>query len=240
MNVKTAVLASGVLLACSASARAQIEPQEQTGTRVPLPPDTLATEKAGNVRKGFGRCVYRRHPDVADALLRNSDPAGIDFEAAGVSTDKLHDKLSLEFCMGSQARGNQAMLGVAMKPTTLRALLLEEAYLGKYRAAPVAASMTPAARRFFAAAEKEGEARAMADFADCLAETDTPAADRLLRTMPGSTEEETAARGLAPTLGACLTEGQTLTFTPHSIRAYAADGLWNRYVAGTPASEAGR
>lgn len=240
MSAKIALLAASAWLACSTSASAQIEPQEQTGTRVPLPPDTLATEKAGSVRKGFGRCIYQRHPDVAEGLLRNSDPAGIDFEAAGVPTDKLHDKLSLEFCMGLQARGNQAMLAVAMKPTTLRALLLEEAYLRKYRVAPVAASMTPAARRFFAAGDKAGEARAMADFSDCLAEADTPGADRLLRTMPGSEEERAAARALAPTLGVCLTEGQTLTFTPHSIRAFAADGLWNRYVVGAPAAAAAR
>ena len=234
------LLAAIAMILLSSAASAQLQPERQTGTRLPALPKTVPSDETGYIRKAFARCIYRRDPAAADALLRSSDPGGIDFKAAGVPIEKLHERLGLSDCLGKQAGVDQAAIGLAMKPNLLRALLLEEAYLAKRSAAPATASMVPAARAFIAPPDKEGTMRAMADFADCLAELDTPGADRLLRTMPGSKDVEAAARGLTPTLSSCLSEGQTLTFAPHSIRAYAADGLWNRYVAGTPAAEAGR
>ncbi|MET0179647.1 MAG: hypothetical protein ABW194_04075 [Novosphingobium sp.] len=238
MTGRIPLLAVAALAASPAAA--QLKPEQQTGSHIRAQPTLVPKAEAGAVRKAFARCMYRSNPAGADALLRNSDPVTINFEGAGIPPKRLQAALGMSDCLGKQAGVNQLALGMKFEDGLLRAMLQEEAYLSVQKAGVALAPRIPGQRQFVAAPEKLGVARALAEFADCLAEKNPSAADRLLRTTPGTDEERAAAGTLAPTLGACLDQGQTLEFTPILIRAFAADGLWNRYVAGSPPTQTAR
>jgi hypothetical protein len=111
-------------------------------------------------------------------------------------------------------------------------MLAEEAYLAANPLPPtLPEGATETVERTFVSKEDDFTlARALAAFGDCIVFRDTSKADTLLRTMPGSAAERSAAVALAPILGACLDEGSTISLTAASIRSFVADGLWNRFT----------
>ena len=121
---------------------------------------------------------------------------------------------------------------MALNDASLRSLLAEEAYLAKFKSAAALpeGAVENSDRHYVAIGEAKAKAEGLGAYSDCLTFRDTAGADAVMRTMPGSPEERQAARALAPVLGACLTQGQTISLTPTNIRAILADGLWNRYV----------
>ena len=228
------------LLACAVAAPVAakpasggMQPEAQIGTRFLKKPTGVNPREAGIERKNFGRCIYGRIPDRVDKLLENSDPEGIEYYAADTTPERFWQSIGKDnFCGGlNSAASDHRQL--TMSTTAFRSLMLEEAYLARFQQPPaLPADATEVANRRYMT-EGATSARALGQFADCLAFRDTARADALLRTMPGSDEEKAAARAMAPTLGACLMRGQTLTLNTANVRAFAADGLWTRYVRGT-------
>lgn len=75
-------------------------------------------------------------------------------------------------------------------------------------------------------------------FGECMARRHPAEVDRLLRTDVESSEEGTAINALAPDMGACLWNGQSIEFNRESLRAALADGLYRMTIA-APARVAG-
>ncbi|AXJ96720.1 MULTISPECIES: hypothetical protein [unclassified Sphingomonas] len=217
-----------------AGAAAQLKPEMQTGSMIPVQPRAVEADQAGRIRKGFAQCVYRMGAKGAVVrLLTHSDPGTVDLKAAGVSD--LSRSLSMETCLGRELQADQSTLGYKFTPKVLRGMMMEEAYLSTFAVLPPRpATMTQAVdRTFVSTGDALSVARGLAEFADCVVFKDPEHADALLRTVPNSVAEKTAARALAPALGSCLTAGQTVALNAASIRVFMADGLWNRYVRPT-------
>jgi hypothetical protein len=233
-------LGVAALLACAAAMPAMakpagggMQPEAQIGTRFLKKPTEVNPREAGIERKNFGRCVYSRLPDRVDKLLENSDPEGIEYFGAGESQERFWQAIGKDnFCGGLNSAVSERRQ-LSMSNSAFRSLMLEEAYLARFKQVPALPSdATEAANRRYMT-EGATTARSLGLFADCLVFRDVAGADALLRTMPGSDEEKQVARAMAPSLGACLVRGQTLSLNTANVRAFAADGLWTRFARGT-------
>lgn len=227
-----ALLAAAICASLTFEARAQLKPEAQLGSRIPVKPTLVDAEQGGRIKKGFARCVYRKESAKIVAFLNAGDPLTIDYSRVGLKPEKLDKEFGMETCLSEQVDITQNALSFEFDKFLLRSMFQEESYLARYEVAPSlpAGSSENLEREYFSPAEKLPSARAMGQFADCIVFNDAPAADALLRTMPDSEGERIAARALAPTLGRCLIQGQSLALRPANIRAFAADGLWNRFV----------
>lgn len=232
--------AASLLCFSPVAAHAQIEPEAPLGSRIPVKSKAVDPVRAGIVKKGFARCLYLKNSAKTPLLLENSDPVTVDLDKIEIPNNDLGKYLGMATCLGDQADGTQSALGLRFSPIQLRAMLQEESYLDAHAAAPVLAegSIELIQRSYFSEGDNLRAARGLGVFSDCLVFKDTRSSDAILRTMPGSKEESAAAQALGPTLGACLVQGQTLSLTPSSIRGFAADGLWTRYVRSPAPSSA--
>lgn len=203
--------------------------QKVTGTAVRTAPAKITGETAGELRKGFARCIVSAKPKQVAAFLSRTDAASVDLTPAAAQS--LHEDLSLNYCLGNRAGVDQSILQMRFSPGQLRDFLSEEVYLARNLAAPVQVASTPLAARYISNEALLPRAKAMTTFADCTIAADLRGSDALLRTMPGSVEERAAATALAPALGSCLEQGQDFVLKPSSIRAMLAYGLWLRFAA---------
>jgi hypothetical protein len=111
--------------------------------------------------------------------------------------------------------------------------MAEEAYLDVNRSAPqLPATPGPVQAKFVSIGDTLTRAQGMVNFTDCTILKDVAHADALLRTMPGSTAERSAASALAPALGGCLVKGQQISLSPGGIRGFVAYAMWNRFGRG--------
>ena len=227
-----AVLALGTV---ESTAHAQLQPETQTGSRIPVKPKLLDPERTGQMVKPFAQCVYQRNMANASRLLENSDPVSVDFARLNSSESEITKLMKMDDCLGLQGNDMETQLGLRFGSQQLRSMMQEEAYLAQHRVAPAlsadAVEILP--RHFISTGEALEQAKGIAVFADCLVFADTAGSDALLRTMPGSKNERATARELAPALEACLVQGQNLSLKTSNVRILAADGLWNRYVRST-------
>ncbi|WP_066589991.1 hypothetical protein [Sphingomonas pruni] len=226
-----AVLVAPLVAVASPCARAQLKPELQTGSMIPVQPKAVDPREAGIIRKHFAQCIYHSSRSRAIALLNNSDAVAVDMAAAKI-TDVTKD-LGMERCLGDQVGFDQNALGMKFSPGVLRDLMAEEAYLAANRAAPqLAAAPAPLQANFVSTGDSLAEAHAMVSFTDCAILKDIGHADALLRTMPGSPAERATAAALAPALGDCLVKGQQVTLSPAGIRGFVAYAMWNRFGRG--------
>jgi hypothetical protein len=229
--VMSKIVLAGIALALSAPATAQLRPEMETGSLTRKRPKAVDPVRAGEIRKEFARCVYRRSKGKATALLNNSDPETVNLLAAEI-TD-ITDEMSMDSCLGSKAGFDESALGMKFSYAFIRDLLAEEAYLASNRTAPVLppppAVVPPLQPPYVSTGTRLQAAQAMVAFTDCAVLKDVAHADALLRTMPGSSEELVAAKALGPVLGRCLVRGQNLKLTAANIRAFIGYAMWNRF-----------
>jgi len=226
------ILCGALAVAATGAASAQLKPEVQTGSLIPVQPQAVEAARAGEVRKGFARCIYRNAPRKAVALLEHSDPQRVDLAAAGLKN--VSADLGMERCLSAEVGSGQSALGMKFPPAVLRDLLAEEAYLAANRTVPPTPTgdLSMASSHYVSTDDALAKAQAIAAFTDCTVTTDVVHADGLLRTMPGSIVEHSAAQALAPSLGGCLVQGQEFKLTPGSIRALLAYAMWNRFARG--------
>lgn len=208
---------------------AQLKPETQTGSMIPVQPHALDEKRAGDVRKHFAQCVYRAAKPKVLVMLEHSDPVWVDLQAAGIKD--VNAELGMNRCLGDQVAIDQSALSLKFPPPALRDLMAEEAYLARHPVAPsLAADAAPIASFVIPTDTQPATAAALTDFTDCTVRRDPAGADALLRTMPGSDREHDAAVALAPALGQCLTAGQKVNLKPAGIRALIAYAMWSRFV----------
>lgn len=217
----------------STPALAQLMPLEDNYTRpnsrIPREMETVGAEEVRRVVKYFGSCVYRREPEMADALLRNSDQTSIGYSRMGIAAEDLVDELDMSHCLGRAMDAFSLESQLRMSPTTLRSHLAEASYLANNDQAPDIGEDDPEVlpNRYFGPSASQ-HTRYRAAFSDCIAFHAPHESDRLLRTDPNSNEEAAAVQSLIPALSACLTEGRDIQLTIATIRGLVADGMWAR------------
>ena len=218
-----------------AVAIAQTGIEAQTGSRIADRPTKVNPIAASEMMKSVARCVLTNKPDKVAHFLENSDTMQVDFKALGISEAKLGNELGWDKCFNYEVNHAQFLVQIKFQPNGFRTLLQEEAYLDAHRKPPVLAdtAVETVSHRFVSEGDLLKQAQGLAAFADCITFKNSSGADALLRTRPRSPEERLSARALAPTLGACLVEGQTISLTAENIRAVVADGLWSRFVYGS-------
>jgi hypothetical protein len=215
-------------LAMSTTAHAQLKPEIETGSRIPIQPRPLDAEKAGIIRKHFAQCVYQRAKPKVMALLAHSDVSAVDLSGAGIKN--ITRELDMERCLSDEVGGDQLELGLSFTPSLLRDLMAEEDYLAKHRVVPpLAPDSNPLAFSPAATDSEPPVAQALTTFSDCAIRRDLTGSDALLRTIPGSKKEYSAAAALAPALGACLVVGQKFVLKPANIRTLVAYAMWLRF-----------
>lgn len=215
---------------CSSSSMAQLKPERQTGSMIPVKPVNLDRRRAAEVQHGFAQCVYKSNPRAAAALLSHSDPLSSDLPGAGIKS--LNASFDMENCLSREASGSESALGLRMPVATVRAMLAEQAYFAAQRQVPKLpeGAVETLARQFVTTGDQLSLAKGMAALSDCVVFHDLGGADALLRTSPSSPSEHIAAIALAPAFGGCLLQGQRFTLNSKSMRAIVADGLWNRFA----------
>lgn len=222
------------LVALPTAARAQLKPEMQTGSLVPVNPKALKAKDAGVVRKGFARCIYRAAPAKAAALLENSDAVSVDLAAAKIKN--VNDELQMSRCLGNQISASESALGLKFSPPVLRDMLAEEAYLARNRTPPqVPPAPVAIAPKFVSSGFDLTIAQSLIAMTDCAILANIGDADAILRTPPASPAERAAAVALAPALGKCLPQGQRVAFDQANIRSRIAYAMWNRFGRGMAA-----
>ena len=197
-------------------------------------PQASADPRNPALMRDFANCLYVTDPAKAEYFLEHSDAYAV---GPFPGLDNVEAYLGVGQC---RARQPAAFAAINYKPSivTLRGMLAEQAYLARNAAYPGPKGIV-AIRRYYVSPDPKvnANARGMALFSDCLVSSDSENADALLRTVPGSDAERAAAQLIAPALGKCLLGGQTIPFKPQDVRWFAAEGLWQRYLApGTPPS----
>lgn len=242
-SLVTAIAAAVLIVAQGAAfaheAQKPIEDGSQVGTRFKQKPRTANEASQRQLMNYVALCVQKSVPQRTDWFLRNSD------DRAYVHPQGSHDigtYLVFDQCLGDTMNDVTSELGVSTSTSAMRGLLAEQAYLAarKTYEAPAPDAPPMPERVLVATGEALPVARGLAQFEDCIATDDPADADALLRTQPGGPAELDAARALAPTLGKCLPQGQTISFTAQNVRSIAAEGMWQRFVAPNAPSYTGQ
>lgn len=245
-RVAAASICVSLIVSSPTSALTQrVDGEFQTGSRDRQRFKPLDADHAGQIDKEFARCVYRRNKDAVWEMLANSNALEIDTDVQlGVifredkpdrmEQAKLAKMYRVEECLGIASGAGRTMQS-RISATRFRSMMAEEAYLASHKRPPVLSGNAEKSLPRFHSKDAVSAATVdgMAALVDCLTFTEAEKADALLRTPPGSSDERSAAIALAPTLGSCMTQGQTFKMTPLTIRALVADGMWARYARTT-------
>ena len=222
------IVAIAAVLPSAGSAQLSFSPE--TGSHIPKAPLVADAALAGQVRKDFAHCIFMVSSQRAVRLLEHSNLIAVDLKAAGIGN--IIRAFPMESCLGRQMNQTEAQLGMMVSADRLRDILAEEAYLSVRREPPSRPSAMAALPLYLGAGDDATRAQAMQQFVDCAVLGSLSEADALLRTLPGSGGERTAAAKLGPALGACLKQGDKIALTTATVRSFVAFGLWSRFGRG--------
>lgn len=200
------------------------------GSRIDSAPGSVEREDvhqqgaALRVMRRYATCLARSRPRWAEAMI--ALPFMSEDQAAAVQRDQGGE----EDCMGYSG------LELSFRAPVLIGGMAEYLIESRYRAAP----LEPVSHL----GDADVEARALTprngyeDLALCVVRRNPAAVRALLRTPPASAAERAGARDLAPDLGPCVPQGQTIAFDAGALRGLLAVSLYRALAA--VASPAGR
>ena len=221
------MLTAGLLYLALASSAPQAKPQ------VPEPqfergaPDKLliheTTDKAGKARvyfDGIARCVARHHQRQSAAVLampygsnQQANAANALIQAEGSCFGPIFTSTDIYFDTRALTTG------------------MAEFFLSDQKALDEARRRDP--RSFVWPAPN-----AMDQFGDCVVSQGEASVRAFIATPVASDAEQAAAQALAPELGQCITEGQTVAVEPAAMRQILAVALYRRVAAPSPLATA--
>jgi hypothetical protein len=184
----------------------------------------------------FGRCLVATRPRVADLF--------VSLPALAPETAKQIDRLDLETCLAS-ATGGQVTL--TMTPEALRGAIFRAAYARDHmKAAPVMPAPGPdgsppklpdwaidiASRGGISTAEGATYV-ALRQLAACVVLAKPDIVHRLLLARTASADENVAFGEVAPFVGGCVPDGQTLKFSRQLLIGVLAEAM-HRMAPATP------
>ena len=233
-----------LLLAAIFSASANAQPSDvPVGSRIARPGiwESMEQEQAARVRTLFINCAYQKGPERVEALLAASDPKAWDIKKLSISRRSFNRTFGLEMCLSRAAEQADTADAIMLKMQfeSFRSMMAEASYVAHNPSPPawLEAMPSPLARTPVSEGDDLRLATGKAMFADCLVAAAPKPSDALLRTPSHSVAEKAAVRALIPFLGPCVPSGQTLSFSPESVRAFVADGLWTAWHTKQEAAE---
>lgn len=210
----------------------------QTGSRFKRQSEAADVTEARIMQKDVARCVVYRNKKLSRELLANSDTVSIDFyKIDNLDADGLFDELDVGDCLGRAAKYGTLSIRMNIPFRTLRNLMAEEVYLMDQVGPLDLAGDAPEylGNRYYATG-RHPAAVATAKLSDCLTHNDAAGSDALLRSRPGSGDEEEAMEALFPALVTCAGEGiADAEIDTSMVRTVIADGMWARMHYGPTA-----
>ncbi|HMG47385.1 MAG TPA: hypothetical protein VK614_08000 [Allosphingosinicella sp.] len=213
------VTAAAAMLASAAPA------EPPPGSRIDPAPGSVPRQDVGaqgaalRIMHRYSACVARSHQRWAEAMI------ALPFMSEEQANAVRRQQGGEEDCMGYSG------LELSFRAPLLVGGMAEYLIESRYRAAPLA----PVSQL----ADSDVEAGALAprngyeDLALCVVRRNPTAVRTLLRTPPASAAEQAAARGLAPDLGPCVPQGQTIAFGPPTLRGLLAVSFYKTLAAVT-------
>ncbi|QZD95353.1 hypothetical protein [Qipengyuania gelatinilytica] len=212
--------------------------EQQIGTRFKRKAETPSVTETRLMQKSVARCVVYRNKDLSRDLLANSDTMGIDFyKVEDLDADGMFDELDVADCLGRAAKFRTLSIRMTIPLRTLRNLMAEEVYLMDQEDPLALTADAPEylENRYYATGRHPG-AVSTAKLSDCIVRHGTASADALLRSRPGSDDENEAIDALSPALVKCAGEGiADAEISTSMVRTVVADGLWARMHYGPTA-----
>ena len=188
-----------------------------SGSIIAASPASAATSA-----QAYAACLMQSHATQVRELLQASTA-----EAANRPYQALEND---DRCF-SRVFGNRAVRPEEMAPSLdfLRGNLAEQALAADASRVAALQALPLQQKRYvrpwFAAT---GRHPAVDEMGACMADTDPAGIATLIRTEPGSAEENSALSGLSPALTKCLSAGTRLDASREALRAALADALYQR------------
>ena len=215
-----------------------LRPESVVGTRFKQEPETASETDSRQMQQRLAKCVYYDSMEELDTLLANSDFERIDFSATAFEPGEFFDDIDFSRCIGRAMKSSHYKMMVSMNYSTLRNLLVEEAYNHANKRAPVREEGAPllVADRF-AYTRGGPRAQVMAEVSDCISYRRPDLAHEFLDARPGTSKETEALEALYPTLLTCLETDDAGNLSTSMVRRMVADGMWARSYHGAFASD---
>lgn len=213
MTVRTMFVAAAIAASVSAS---------------PAPAQDAAAQSPSEAAAEYAACLVAQRPSIADIYLAAS-PGSPERAYAFNALAPVEDAACARFATAPDGQR------LEIPETVLSGYIAEARYIIRFPSdpppliastPPVATSDEEIAERLAAAADPAAEFPRI--FGDCVVRLRAPDVDRLVRTQPGSSEEQAVLGALQTSLGQCLWSGQTLEFSRETLRAALADALYRR------------
>jgi hypothetical protein len=193
----------------------------------------MASSAAASPERDYAACVARVRPEVATRLLdaQTDSQARAAFKVAANN----------DYCFSrAYAAGTFHLAQDALSIGMLRGIFADQALTrNRHAVAPPAlpSHSQSYVRTWFAAT---GRAAAVDEMAACMADTDPASIMGLLRTAPGSWDEQSWMQSLPASLSRCLRVGVHLDANRGALRAALADALYQRVHAQSATVASGR
>ena len=238
------------MMAAPQTGASKTEPrwEYRLGSRLPKPVPTTEY-KAAEVRKvqlHYGECVVKKHPVEARRFVNATKSEGPDFK-------KNLNAVGDGFCLAEVTPGNdqsrmqfpgetlQYTLADALVRSEIRepragfdnvaSLDQPELVEADYRPKPGAKITDKLLTQLANDRTKQATIVYLAEFGECVVRKNPIQAHALLMADPGSPEEGSALQAIYPSLGGCMTAGQTLTFNRSILRGTIAMNYYRLSLA---------
>jgi len=228
--------------AVSAQDAAEIEGEQQVGTRFLQEPESVEAGRARQMQKVVARCSFSRNKEETTELLAKSDFFQIDYDALDTDAEEVFEDFNIDDCIGRAMRQSEFKMYMQFPHRTMRNLLAEEAYL-HYQRDPIAGDLLEPEQlgNRYRMARFYPPTQAIFETGDCISSTAPETAHALLDSRPTSDEESEAFADLMPVFEKCMKSSETEVKLQISIvRQLVADAMWARMYYAPLRAESGR
>lgn len=195
----------------------------------------LPQRQAENELAGYADCVVRTSSNAkaVESFLKVIPESAAFYESALKAAD-MH-------CLDGAARRRGGKLEMRLQPATYRDALFPALYRARFGKAPPLDRLAAVAPLTYES-EFAGDTKTLPPLykagraiGDCIARANPQASHSLLMAHPYSASENAALQALRPNIAQCVTEGQTVSFSRGSLRAFVGEAAYRLAVAAASA-----
>lgn len=199
----------------------------------------LPQQQAENELAGYADCVVRTSSNAkaVESFLKVI-PDSPTFYPSALKAADMH-------CLDGAARRRGGKLEMRLQPATYRDALFPALYRARFGKAPPLDRLTAIAPLSYEG-EFAGDTKTLSPLyragrgiGDCIARANPQASHALIMARPYTAAENAALQALRPNIAQCVTEGQTVSFSRGSLRAFIGEATYRLAVAASlPAVQA--
>ena len=191
----------------------------------------LPQQQAENELAGYADCVVRTSSNAkaVESFLKVI-PESAAFYASALKAADMH-------CLDGAARRRGGKLEMRLQPATYRDALFPALYRARFGKAPPLDRLSSVAPLTYDG-EFAGDTstlpplyKAGRAIGDCIARANPQASHSLLMARPYTASENAALQALRPNIAQCVTEGQTVSFSRGSLRAFVGEATYRLAIA---------